>query len=636
MIDLTKTYDTRTLELPAPKGEMLRVGEALTHQAKNLRNTGNFLIRQVLSAYDYDAGTQTSTLKSELHPLQRQAIGHINATIDAVNAKRVAAHPGKLATHAAKKACGEAVGKAPVLEIVPRLETKVDSPAKSVLDLTVLDNALKTWKDEKGNNVYRRLAVAMAQQVVRRLSESYTGFFGGLKQFNDDPSDMTGRPQMPGYLDRNGRFVLEVPFVNVKAALPKPQKAVPVPENDFVLSPSHLTKDMLDAFYGYDIRKAVMDACLKRGWKEFSPQHIRIVPMRRGLRLEVVGRMPNPYPDGSFLARLVAEHAADLSKLKDDKARDKWLLAHLGGMAADALPRIAGIDPGRKNLATISYTTGCRAAVHLGGEFTAKMEDFSARIGRRVSELTGDRARELQAKKLELQKAGKKLNRAEGIELATLLKAIYRDAEVIRLTGKMNRWSGDYLHKVSTAIVRDCVEHGIEVIVLGRNKGWKNGGGMSRRENRKFHQVSHATLGRLIRYKAESHGIAVVETEESYTSKSSFVNGDTLRTFGEEPVQGAPADETHDEAATSTPAGESGAPAPALTGTRNKADRNRFRNHNRDDRWKWVHADVNGAFNIIRKVFGSFAYNDGLTLKFKLLRVSPRMGVTPVRLRPCA
>ena len=41
MIDLTKTYDTRTLELPAPKGEMLRVGEALTHQAKNLRNTGN-------------------------------------------------------------------------------------------------------------------------------------------------------------------------------------------------------------------------------------------------------------------------------------------------------------------------------------------------------------------------------------------------------------------------------------------------------------------------------------------------------------------------------------------------------------------------------------------------------------------
>ena len=66
------------------------------------------------------------------------------------------------------------------------------------------------------------------------------------------------------------------------------------------------------------------------------------------------------------------------------------------------------------------------------------------------------------------------------------------------------------------------------------------------------------------------------------------------------------------------------------TGTRSSTDRNWFRHKNRHDRWAWVHADVNGAFNIIRKVFHAFAYHSGLTLKFTLFRLSPRLGVTPL------
>ena len=136
---------------------------------------------------------------------------------------------------------------------------------------------------------------------------------------------------------------------------------------------------------------------------------------------------------------------------------------------------------------------------------------------------------------------------------------------------------------------------------------------MGTKQNRTFCQIAHVKLIGFIRYKAEAHGIAVVLTEESYTSKSSFVNGDELECFANK-AQGA-----------ATKA------KPVLTGKRSSVDRNWFRHKNRDDRWHWVHADVNAAFNIIRKVFRKFSYHIGLTLKFDLMRLIPRMGVTPLQ-----
>ena len=97
--------------------------------------------------------------------------------------------------------------------------------------------------------------------------------------------------------------------------------------------------------------------------------------------------------------------------------------------------------------------------------------------------------------------------------------------------------------------------------------------------------------------------------EESYTSKTSFVENEALR-IKDEP------EETQ--------------PARPIAGTRSAHDRNRFVHKHRQDRWKVVHADVNGAFNILRKAFAAFKYHVGLTLKFTLYRVSARCGLTPI------
>jgi putative transposase len=166
--------------------------------------------------------------------------------------------------------------------------------------------------------------------------------------------------------------------------------------------------------------------------------------------------------------------------------------------------------------------------------------------------------------------------------------------------------------------VQQALERKTDVIVIGRNKGWKTDANMGTVQNRRFCQTAHATLITLITYKAQQQGIAVVTVEESYTSKTSFVNGDVLESFDEK--------ETAKDKGIEIPFNPK-------TGRRLAGDkRHLFSHKNRTDRWKIVHADVNGAFNIIRKVFKCFKYHLGLTLKYTIYRLSPRLGCVPVQI----
>jgi hypothetical protein len=89
-------------------------------------------------------------------------------------------------------------------------------------------------------------------------------------------------------------------------------------------------------------------------------------------------------------------------------------------------------------------------------------------------------------------------------------------------------------------------------------------------------------------------------------------------------------------------AGAASPPVPALAGTAPdpcaataapmgkclRQERNTFVNLHQTGRWAQVHADVNAAFNLLRKVFKGFAFHAGLTLKYTVLRLSPRLGLS--------
>ena len=62
--------------------------------------------------------------------------------------------------------------------------------------------------------------------------------------------------------------------------------------------------------------------------------------------------------------------------------------------------------------------------------------------------------------------------------------------------------------------------------VIGKNDEWKQSSKLSKRVNQHFVQIPFARLIEMVQYKAEEQGIAVVLTEESYTSGTSFIDNE--------------------------------------------------------------------------------------------------------------
>jgi IS605 OrfB family transposase len=168
-----------------------------------------------------------------------------------------------------------------------------------------------------------------------------------------------------------------------------------------------------------------------------------------------------------------------------------------------------------------------------------------------------------------------------------------------RLTNKRNRRIDHYLHTTSRWIIDDLVAHGIGTLVIGKNNGWKQEANMGKRTNQNFVSIPHARLIQMVQYKAELAGIAVIVTEESYTSKASFLDRDEMPVY----------DPNQKE-------------KPKFSGKR--IERGLYRAAD----GTLINADCNGSSNIIRKVapdaFGSEGVEDGK-------RVVPLV-VHPVRL----
>ena len=115
--------------------------------------------------------------------------------------------------------------------------------------------------------------------------------------------------------------------------------------------------------------------------------------------------------------------------------------------------------------------------------------------------------------------------------------------------------------------------HDIGRLASGYNKEWKQEVELGKRNNQNFVQIPFLMLIQQIKYKAEERGVEVIVVEEDHTSKCSFLDG--------EPIE-------HRD----------------YIGGRN---RGLFKSA----RGVIINADVNGAYNIIRKAIPE-AFADGI------------------------
>ena len=123
----------------------------------------------------------------------------------------------------------------------------------------------------------------------------------------------------------------------------------------------------------------------------------------------------------------------------------------------------------------------------------------------------------------------------------------------------------DYMHKASRYIVNHLVSKGINTLIIGKNDGWKQDINIGKVNNQKFVQIPFESLVNKLQYKCALVGINVELVNESYTSKCSFLDGETI--------------EKHEK----------------YVGKR--IQRGLFRSA----KGTLINADVNGSYNILRK-----------------------------------
>lgn len=111
----------------------------------------------------------------------------------------------------------------------------------------------------------------------------------------------------------------------------------------------------------------------------------------------------------------------------------------------------------------------------------------------------------------------------------------YWDDELASLTEKRLRQMRDAINKTARFIVNYCLANKIGHVVFGWGQGIKDKIQLGKKHNQNFVQIPTAKLKERIKQLCEEIGIQFHETEESYTSISSYLDGDILPNLGEKP-----------------------------------------------------------------------------------------------------
>ena len=138
----------------------------------------------------------------------------------------------------------------------------------------------------------------------------------------------------------------------------------------------------------------------------------------------------------------------------------------------------------------------------------------------------------------------------------------------------------DRLHKISRAIINDLSHRGVSTVVVGKNTGQKIDNKL-----KNFVQVPLFRLIEMIKYKAELAGITFIQVNESYTSGTSFLDNEL------------PTKEFYDKS------------------------RRKYRGLFLSNDSKRINADVNASFQIMKKIYTEFVYDDSIKYANPIVKI---------------
>lgn len=331
---------------------------------------------------------------------------------------------------------------------------------------------------------YRQMPSAQsAQQLLRLVDKVWVSFFRSIKDWSKNPDKYQGKPKVPKYKSKDGKYVLVLTSQDVKI------------NNGLLKFPRK--------FDGFEVKPRFVEL---NDFVDFK--QVRIIPNCNSLCVELVYTVEIP----------------------DNNLEDNGCYL--------------GIDIGLDNLATVVNNKGYEPFVINGKGLKSINKYYNKQMSyyRSIS---------------------KKVNNKD-----------YTN-RLARLTEKRNLKVNDCLHKASRRLIDYAIENNYKTIVVGNNKNWKQNSPLSKVVNQTFVGLPHQKLIAMIQYKARDMGLNVILTEESYTSGTSFLDDEV-------PV---------------------------------KVNYNKNRRVSRglfiSNKGIKINADVNGAYQILRKVFPEVS-SDGI------------------------
>ena len=166
-----------------------------------------------------------------------------------------------------------------------------------------------------------------------------------------------------------------------------------------------------------------------------------------------------------------------------------------------------------------------------------------------------------------------------------ITKFYYQD-KIEKLWLKRNNKIKDYMHKISRMLVNHLVSNDIRMLIIGKNRYWKQDSSIGKKSNQNFVSIPFNLFISMLEYKCALEGIYVDFVDESYTSKASFLDKDEIPTYKKNNKR-------------------------QYTFSGKRIKRGLYVTSNKTQ----INADVNGSLNILRKyLISKVAWNNRLWL----------------------
>ena len=433
--------------------------------------------------------------------------------------------------------------------------------------------------------VYRDVPTRIAQQALMLFDQNIKSFFA-LKQSEKLTEAQKKRVKLPRYYAKNGLTV--------------------VAYDSTALSRKAFNKEGVLLLSGTDLK-------IKREYfpeiKHFSQiDQVRIVPSSRNdknkklsdllldpdfhFTIEIVYTAPLTEKRKSNQSLHVLHETVPAKKIKGKYTKPKEQIAEIYG-TQEFLKSVAGID---QNLDQLSVGL-------ITDEAGTSAFNYDIKYLKSVNQYWNKRKAELQAE-ISYQKEllsnlkdrnnynygkVKDLSYYQSFLTDYTVSQLIGDTEILikklenkvkRLTTKRNQKVDNYTHQLSRKLITHLSELGVKNVIYGKNVNLKQEINLGKVNNQNFVNIPFNQLIERLRYKAQLAGMNFMTVEESYTSKTSFLDREKLHQYkNDKPEKDY-----------------------AFLGKR--FSRSLFRSQ----LGYVIHADINASFNIIRKVSGEEIY----------------------------